>query len=120
MKYGLLVIALILMFSTVSSGQDSFVNNNLMHTPKPYGVETEWRTCSLSSDCIAALRGCWTWEPINKKYLPEFIERNPPICKKATDPGLQPVTACEETFCKATDQKTGVVWSDWLKANFAN
>jgi hypothetical protein len=83
---------------------------------KPYGVDNEWRTCSTDQDCVAALRGCWAWEPINKKYLPQFMGRNPPACLQSTPPGSQPVVACVNKVCVATDQSTGVTWTDWLRS----
>ena len=114
MKYGLLMIVLFLMLTKVGLAEVNSVNN-INQIPKPYGVEEEWRTCSVDSDCMAALRGCWVWEPINKKYIKEFMGRNPPACAKSSDPGLQPVTACIDKVCKATDKSTNVKWDEWLR-----
>ena len=114
MKYGLLMIVLFLMLTKVGLGEVNSVNN-INQIPKPYGVEEEWRACSVDSDCMAALRGCWAWEPINKKYIKEFLERNPPACLNSSDPGLQPVTACIDKVCTATDKTTNVKWDEWLR-----
>ncbi len=109
MKYGLLIIILFFMFTKIGSGDVASVNN------KPYGVEEEWKACLVDSDCMAALRGCWVWEPINKKYIKDFMKRNPPACRRSSDPGLQPVTACIDKVCKATDKTTNVKWDEWLR-----
>ena len=113
MKYGLLMIVLFLMLTKVGLGEVSSINNNVNQTLG--GVDEEWRTCSVDSDCIAAVRGCWVWEPINKKYIKEFLERNPPLCQQSSDPGLQPVTACIDKVCTATDKTTNVKWDEWLR-----
>ena len=84
----------------------------------PYGVNEEWRICSADSDCTAALRGCWVWEPINKKYIKKFMKRNIAACSKSFDPGFQPVTACIDKVCQATDKTTNVLMTEWLRKNW--
>jgi len=56
---------------------------------------------------VAALRGCWVWEPINKKFLSGFMERNPPACANSIPAGLQPVVACVNKVCASTDKSIG-------------
>ena len=106
MKYILLIFLLFLILTKIS-----------LAAPMPYGVEEKWRTCLVDSDCMAAVRGCWVWEPINKNYIKEFMERNPPACLKSNDPGLQPVTACIDNKCQRTDKTTNVQWDEWLRKN---
>lgn len=102
-KFRLLVILLILIFVKTSFAAEG------------YGVKEEWRTCSVNEDCMAALRGCWVWEPINSNNLKAFIARNPPACLGSIDPGLQPVTVCVNKVCQATDQTTHIKWDEWLR-----
>jgi hypothetical protein len=115
MSTGLCMIILFLMLTNVGLGDVNPVDKNSSQASMPYGVEEEWRACLTDSDCMAALRGCWVWEPINRKYIKEFMERNPPACLKSSDPGLQPVTACIDKVCKATDKTTNVKWDEWLQ-----
>jgi hypothetical protein len=114
MKFVPLLIIFFVSFAKIGSGDEAPVNKDPV--PSPYGIKEEWRMCSADSDCIAAVRGCWVWEPINKKYIKDFLRRGDfEPCLSSIDPGLQPVTVCMDKVCKATDKTTNVKFYEWLR-----
>ena len=56
-------------------------------------------------------------EKHHKKYIKEFVARNPQACLQSVDPGLQPVTVCIDKICKSTNKTTNVKWYEWLRKN---
>jgi len=119
MKYGLMVIFLFLILTRISMGDEISVNKNLNQIQMSDAVLNKWRACTVDNDCIAAVRGCWAWEPINKKYIKDFLACSNYSCRRSLDPGPQPVTVCTDKVCKATKQTTNVRMDEWLQTEWS-
>jgi hypothetical protein len=76
-------------------------------------IPSKDRTCAKDSDCTAGVADCVSWEPLNKKYVPELLKHST-SCSASIDPGFQPVTVCADKVCRTTDKFTDSSWDDWL------
>ena len=99
----------ILLFSCVSLAAQGKKTNDL----SPDTIRTaedlkpEWKSCTKNKDCISGLVGCWSWLPINKKYVTadkglfhgHLIQGAFMSCRASKDPGPPPKVFCRKGLC---------------------
>jgi hypothetical protein len=57
----------------------------------------EWFTCASTSECTSIKRGCYYWQPVNKKYRMRLPSSS---CLKSYSAGPQPTASCVHHQCE--------------------
>jgi hypothetical protein len=125
MKQGLLVIVFFLTLTKISLGVETPNNKS--------STNTQFTECRVDSDCTAVVGFCYSWIPINKKFLnnKEYLENRDydyngawlqcgqefwgPGPKDPARGEFQPVTICKDNICVLTEKTTNVNTLQWIK-----
>ncbi len=71
-------------------------------------IKPELKSCQRNKDCVAGLVGCWSWIPINKKFVAaevgpfggHLVKGAASSCRASKDPGPKPKVFCRNNSCE--------------------
>ena len=59
----------------------------------------DWLVCAADADCTAVVLGCYSWQPVAKKFSAKMKAAHPPTCSKSAPAGPQPPASCSAGLC---------------------